>query len=510
MVVPPWLTLPPNCGLRTPHERGPNRRRTCPSRGRSLRWRRLSAARPAARRTTCWSPGCGPAPRSRSRRSATSSHRTAGAGTRGPAAATLRVMSGPDVGTRIFAAHRHQLHRPGPGRGHPALRPPDLQAPCPHHGGRDRGNRGHELRQRPAHGRAAGDPGHAQLLRHRHPGRHHRDGGAAGPRTTAAAPTSPLVDFNRSPRVLPRFEEPKRVPPAGPKRPEHQPFPYIMLMAPLLMGGVLFAVTQNLLSVLFMAHDAAVHRGPLRGPQDASRRQAEGRPQAVQRRRWLAFREDIDRAAEDGACRPAAGSAVRQRHRGRDLQTRPAAVDPPPRTHSTSWGCGSGWAPHRRGSSSKNRRNNDTEAQYMREIQDCLQQFRVIEGVPIVSQLRTSGSLGVAGDRGVVDDVARGMVLQLVGLHSPAEVVLTAITSAQSRERWDWLQWLPHVGSGHSPLSGDHLAAGSAGGCIAAGPARRPARRAGGRGQAARHRSCARRWTPPSTNSKHPCCPPCW
>ncbi|HEX9089161.1 MAG TPA: FtsK/SpoIIIE domain-containing protein, partial [Arthrobacter sp.] len=43
-------------------------------------------------------------------------------------------------------------------------------------------------------------------------------------------------------------------------------------------------------------------------------------------------------------------------------------------------------------------------------------------------------------------------------------VVLTAITSAQSKERWEWLQWLPHVGSGHSPLSGDHLAAGPAGG----------------------------------------------
>ena len=55
----------------------------------------------------------------------------------------------------------------------------------------------------------------------------------------AAAPTSPLVDFNRSPRVVPRFDAPKRVPPAGPKRPDHQAFPYIMLMAPLLMGGVM-------------------------------------------------------------------------------------------------------------------------------------------------------------------------------------------------------------------------------------------------------------------------------
>ena len=61
------------------------------------------------------------------------------------------------------------------------------------------------------------------------------------------------------------------------------------------------------------------------------------------------------------------------------------------------------------------------------------------------------GSFGVAGARGVVDDVARGMVLQLVGLHSPAEVVLTAITSRTSRERWDWLQWLPARRLGPQP-----------------------------------------------------------
>ena len=71
-------------------------------------------------------------------------------------------------------------------------------------------------------------------------------------RSHAAAPTSPLVDFNRSPRVVPQFEEPKRVVPAGPKRPDDQPFPYIMLVAPLLMAAVIFAVTRNPLSVLFV------------------------------------------------------------------------------------------------------------------------------------------------------------------------------------------------------------------------------------------------------------------
>src|SRR5690606_23777207 len=56
------------------------------------------------------------------------------------------------------------------------------------------------------------------------------------------------------------------------------------------------------------------------------------------------------------------------------------------------------------------------------------------------------------------DGVARGIVTQIFSLHSPAEVALAAITSRSSREMWQWLKWLPHTSSPHSPLPGDHLA----------------------------------------------------
>jgi hypothetical protein len=59
-------------------------------------------------------------------------------------------------------------------------------------------------------------------------------------------------------------------------------------------------------------------------------------------------------------------------------------------------------------SSSRNPIQLDTETEYRREIEECLAQFRDIEGVPVVSQLRTAGSFGLAGSRGLVDDVARG------------------------------------------------------------------------------------------------------
>ncbi|MEO8282835.1 MAG: FtsK/SpoIIIE domain-containing protein [Pseudarthrobacter sp.] len=278
----------------------------------------------------------------------------------------------------------------------------------------------------------------------------------------AAAPTSPLVDFNRSPRVVPRFDAPKRVPPAGPKRPDHQAFPYIMLMAPLLMGGVMFAVTQNMLSVIFMMMMPLFIVGHYVDHKMQSKRQQKEQLKQF-RGSMAAFREDI--------------TELQHVERAVRLQEAPSVSDTvdsiyklgpllwthrPEHLGFLGLRFGLGTSPSRIMFEEPN--NNDTEAEYMREIQDCLKQFRDIEGVPVVSQLRTAGAFGVAGARGLVDDVARGMVLQFVGLHSPAEAVVTAITSAQSRQRWDWLQWLPHVGSGHSPLTGDHLAAGSASG----------------------------------------------
>ncbi|MEE2521708.1 FtsK/SpoIIIE domain-containing protein [Pseudarthrobacter sp. J75] len=280
-------------------------------------------------------------------------------------------------------------------------------------------------------------------------------------RNQAAAPTSPLVDFNRSPRVVPRFDPVKKVLPAGPKRPDHHPFPYIMLVAPLLMGAVIFAITRNVLSVVFMGMMPLFIIGHYVDHKMQTKREHKEQVKHF-RESMTAFREDI--------------TELQRVERAVRLQEAPSVEDTvdsiyklgpllwthrPEHSGFLGLRFGLGTSPSR---ITFEQGNNDTEVEYTREIQACIRQFQDIEGVPIVSQLRSAGSFGLAGSRGLVDDVARGMVLQMVGLHSPAEVAVTAITSAQSRERWDWLQWLPHVGSGHSPLAGDHLAAGSAGG----------------------------------------------
>ncbi|MFF2195247.1 FHA domain-containing protein [Streptomyces sp. NPDC058157] len=69
--------------------------------------------------------------------------------------------------------------------------------------------------------------------------------------------------------------------------------------------------------------------------------------------------------------------------------------------------------------------------------------------------LRESGAFGIAGPRARLMGVARSVVAQLAGLHSPArlEIVLLAadrVRPLQERRRdWAWLGWLPHVRPAH-------------------------------------------------------------
>src|SRR5690606_5074444 len=71
-------------------------------------------------------------------------------------------------------------------------------------------------------------------------------------RTTSLAPTSPVVEFNRSPRVVARFPERKLKAPKPPTPPEPQRFPYLAMVAPLIMGTILYSVTRTLLSIDFL------------------------------------------------------------------------------------------------------------------------------------------------------------------------------------------------------------------------------------------------------------------
>lgn len=278
-------------------------------------------------------------------------------------------------------------------------------------------------------------------------------------RGSHAGPTSPLVEFNRSPRVVAQFKIEKQTVPAGPKRPRRDRFPLVMLVAPILMGAVMFGVTKSLFSVIFMAMMPLMIIGGFVDQKVNAKRELresieQFRGSVTEFRRQMTARAQVERAIRLSET-PSTAETVDAIYKLGPLMW----THRPEHKAFLSLRLGVGRQPSRTPVEVGD--SNETLPEYMAEIQDLKTEFSDIDGVPVVAQLRNSGALGVAGPRGVVDDVARALVLQAVGLHSPAELAVAAMTSAESKQRWEWLQWLPHVDSVHSPLGSDHLASGS-------------------------------------------------
>ncbi|MGH3677201.1 MAG: FtsK/SpoIIIE domain-containing protein [Mycobacterium sp.] len=273
---------------------------------------------------------------------------------------------------------------------------------------------------------------------------------------------SAAIEFNRSPRVLTRFPDRKFPAPRPPQRPEPTHFPVVSMLLPLMLGLVLFAVTRSMLVVVFIALSPLLMLGMYIDTMFQTRKKHK---QSIER-----FAEALRQLAEDltAAQRvekvvrlnetPALDEILQAIHRlGPLLWTHR-----PEHPEFLTVRLGLGDAPSRCHVEISD--DPEAETQYAQQALELREEFAQISEVPIVADLRECGALGVCGPRGLVDGVARGIVMQLVGLHSPAELAVTAFSSPQTRESWEWLEWLPHIGSVHSPLAGNHLTESANGG----------------------------------------------
>lgn len=274
--------------------------------------------------------------------------------------------------------------------------------------------------------------------------------------------TSPLVPFNRSPRVVPRFPPQNRELPEGPQPPSKQPFPIVMLIVPILMGTVMFAVLQSVVSIVFMAMMPLFAIGMWFEYRRHAKRELREETRLFEERlaefgRQIAELQTVERAVRLQEA-PSVAETVESIYRLGPLLWTHA----PEHREFLTVRLGLGSAPSRVNVTVPP--EGKTLPEFTRRLHEAQGHFAVLDAVPVTASLRQGGGLGVAGPRGLVENVARGILLQLAGLHSPAEVVIAGLASHESKARWEWLQWLPHVGSSHSPLPGDHLAAGSAAG----------------------------------------------
>jgi len=267
--------------------------------------------------------------------------------------------------------------------------------------------------------------------------------------------TSTDIPFVRSPRVVRRPEESTVELPETPRPPRPQRFPWMVMLAPLLMGVALFAMTHNPFSLMFIALSPLLglagwfEQGAVARRADALARQT-FRAEFARAEAEMLHRQGQERAALESMY-PALPDCLAASARVGDLlwSRRP---EHPEFLHVR---LGTGAIPPM---TSFGRRPKGGMPAFDEAVDRLIERGAVLPNAPVVADLRSAGGLGVCGERRAMESVLRGLVTQIVTLHSPAEVILACLTSTRGRERWAWLEWLPHTSSAHSPLV-QHLSA---------------------------------------------------
>jgi S-DNA-T family DNA segregation ATPase FtsK/SpoIIIE len=275
--------------------------------------------------------------------------------------------------------------------------------------------------------------------------------------------TSPTVDFNRSPRLDPHFAGVELVAPEPPSKPQRRRLPIVPLLIPPVMGAVLYLVTKSVASLTFIALSPLMLIGNYVEGRSSGKRELREATAVFQQELALLGQqmteahqqERASRLAEHPATSDVLDAAVRLRPL---LWTRR-----PDDQAFLDLRLGIGSRPSR--STVQLPSSRQTTPDLWDQLNAFAASYRDLSGVPVVAKLTESGGLGICGPEDSMMDVARAVLVQVLGLHSPAEVLLAGLCGSSSTGRWDWLKWLPHTSSAHSPLQQPHLAS-SPGACL--------------------------------------------
>jgi len=275
------------------------------------------------------------------------------------------------------------------------------------------------------------------------------------------APGSPAGDcasvaFSRSPRMSPLFEGREHDLPSLPERPKPSRMPWLAMLFPALLGAGMFAFTRSPYSLIFVVMSPMMMLGNHIEQSRGGRKDFEKLMREFRQDLELVtvrIRESLQVEAEQrrGENPSAAECAEAVRRFTPLLWTR--RLDTP---GFLQLRLGRGTLPSR-GSMTMPHLGRSTAEAWL-EMATAVEGLSVVLDVPVVVDPLSTGAIGVSGDRDAVLSAARSLVLQAVSLHSPAELIVAAFSSTSSARDWDWLKWVPHTASVHSPISAGHLA----------------------------------------------------
>jgi S-DNA-T family DNA segregation ATPase FtsK/SpoIIIE len=263
--------------------------------------------------------------------------------------------------------------------------------------------------------------------------------------------------FNRSPRVEDRYPGTEFKMPNLPKESFKKLFPWMMLIAPIIMAFAMYLMNGSPRSLLMMAMTPFMmmmnfvnQKKMTEGQQGHQFMLFERQFEALEEKFYYAKPEE--EIARNKEFPPVAEVFDNSMKLGPLLWTRR-----PEHWNFLGLRLGTGRAPAR------NTIFEGTEApdglpEYVERVDKLRERYRYVDDVPIVETFDSAGSIGVAGPRTAAADAMRGLAVQIFGLHAPNDVVAVAFTSVGWRPEFEWLKWLPHTTSETSPFKDQPLA----------------------------------------------------
>ncbi len=276
-----------------------------------------------------------------------------------------------------------------------------------------------------------------------------------------SVPTTSTVPFTRSPRVVAPLPNDEIALPDPPTKPQQRPFPRMALIAPIVLGLAMFFITKRPTSLIFVAMSPLMMIGGY-----VDNRFVQGKQLKVKSEEFAGALEltesELSRLqATEREARMARFPSLTEVRQAIQNCESPLWARRPEHQEFLEVRLGLGTVP----SSMKLTMPslNDAFEDMWERVTSLKDRFTTISDVPVTVSLRASGGLGISGTDEAANAVARAAVLQIVGMHSPMECVLTGFVAPSAIDEWRWLDWLPHTSSPVSPVAGDHVVSSRAG-----------------------------------------------
>lgn len=252
---------------------------------------------------------------------------------------------------------------------------------------------------------------------------------------TTPTPGAATIDFNRPPRLARPSRKTEFSLPRRPEPPRKPPFPFALLLSPMVMGLGMYLLTGRVYSLMFMALSPMM--------MIANRLQGRSNSKRNYRDNMKRYEEQRE-AAEDAAFKALTEERGLRRLDSPDAAEALLRATGP---RSELW----------------ERRPSDPDWLELRVgTADLPSDVVLLEpsrarhedplrwtapDVPVTLAVARLGVVGIAGD--ARHRVAAWLAAQSAVLHSPAELEMVLIVdperASEARDRWRWARWLPHL-----------------------------------------------------------------